>query len=65
MPVSKEKWSVCLAAVIEYFIYELLDITLDKAIEDNNYILSNPYFLIAIYEDPDMKEFLQDIKFII
>jgi len=59
---THDNFSILLASIIEFFIHELLDITLNKAI---NYRLSNSYFLIAIYEDSDMQEFLQDIKFII
>jgi len=60
---TRDNFSILLASIIEFFIHELLDITLDKAIENNSNKLSVQYFLLAINDDLDMKDFLLNINF--
>lgn len=59
---KQDNFSILLASIIEFFIQELLEITIDKT---NNYKLIVPDLLLAIYDDIDMKEFLLGINFII
>jgi len=60
---TRDNFSILLASIIEFFIYELLDITFDKSLKNNSNNLNYEYFNLAINDDLDMKEFLLNINF--